>query len=189
MSRDGDQATNVAEPWLDPRVALFQVPGNAADQHAVEPALQHRRLSAPPRGIDEDQRVAPHQQFAIPVEPRIDRGRVEVVESLLQRQRRLELVVVQICHPNVVAGLLQRLDGAAAHCRGERLGVWMAIDDVDLHNDCIFRSTRFRKAARCSTVRVSMEYSASHDRRVTRAVLSRSARSNVRRPLSWMAFT
>ena len=45
--------------------ASREFPRDAAHEDSVEPALEHRWLARPPRGVDENQRVAPLQRFSV----------------------------------------------------------------------------------------------------------------------------
>ena len=79
-----------------------EVPRHPVDPDTVDPALQHRRLTRPPRRVDEHERVAPQEIVDVSLERRVGPG-LEVPSMIGLGERRIEPVGVQVVDPNLGA--------------------------------------------------------------------------------------
>ena len=83
--------------------ALGQFVGDARHPHPVDPALQHRRLAGPPRGVHEHQRLAPAQVVGVRAISGLVSGGDEVVGAFPRRQLGHEAVGVEVGDAHLVA--------------------------------------------------------------------------------------
>lgn len=97
-----DDSPDIVQRGLQALRTLGEFPRDAASPHAVDPTLQHRRLRAPPCGVDEHQRFAPTQFIEILGEMRFGVRRFDVISLLVNGQPCVEVLVVQIANPNLM---------------------------------------------------------------------------------------
>ena len=99
MGRDGHESSNVVQSGLEASGPLGQIPCDAANPHPVDPAFEHCRLRAPPRGVDEDDGVAPLQVLEVRLEVGFGRRGFEVGTTFGESESRVEGFGVQISNP------------------------------------------------------------------------------------------
>jgi TnpA family transposase len=137
---DDHDPAHVAQQRSDTRRARRHGPGDAVDQHAVEPAGEHRRLPAPPRRVDEHEHVAPAQvvDVAGDVGRRLQIDRLAVGDVLGRRQLRLEPVRDEVGDAHLVIAVAQRAEHTIEHRPCERLLHRSERDDVHPHSPQTF---------------------------------------------------
>lgn len=100
MRGHDDETSHVPKHWLDAVRPLGQTPCHAVHENPVEPSLQDRGLSRPPRRVHEDERLAPAQvldvtdKFGMSFELR---GEITGVrETLIDGEDRIESFSPQV---------------------------------------------------------------------------------------------
>ena len=182
--------------WIAVRLRR-EVQGDVADPDPVDPALQHRRLAAPPRRVDEHELLAPLEVGGVAGDGRIG-SRLEVAVALLGAQHRVEAGGVQVRRPG------PRRRGPAARRRpgrapprgttpgrgGSGRAACARASPPDPGGGGPSSARRGRGTpARSASPWVSIEYSPSHVVGVRSPQFSRSARVSIRRPPSCISLT
>ena len=175
---------------LGPRV------GDALDPHAVQPALHDGRLPAPPRRVDQHQRLG---AAATGMRGRCTSSGLAVIPGRWashssRREPRLEALAVQVQQVHLVPAALQPRDGRRAHRGHEAVGQRVGGDEQHPHRADLtapptsarpWRGTR-PAGRRCWCPR---RRGPARCERQRRPHSMRSARRIVRRPASFMSFT
>ena len=131
-------------------------PRHTVGPHPVDPALEHRRLPAPPRRVDEHERFAPTQVVGVALQ----RGRspgFEMGAPVVGVEARIESLGVQVGEADDVAVAIEGGEHPIAGGGDERRRIGMAIDDEDVHDSrAILASTSSRNWWRRDSLAVSM---------------------------------
>ena len=171
VGRDSDDAPEVVEMGPQAVGAGREFPRDAVHEDSVEPTLEHRWLARPPRGVDENQRVAPLQRFSVLTDCWVS-AIIEVCSPFRRTELGGEALGVEVDQSSFGTSSVESDQHTVAE--GCNVGVRrrMAIDDegsrrsvgstsgqhTDRHqSDAIVRSTDAAKSWRSDLVELSTE--------------------------------
>ncbi len=146
VGADADQTTHRAQPGPHLAVAFVEDERDARHHDPFEPALQHRRQTAPPGRVHEHQAVGPLHQPGVLAGLLVDQRRFTVVRLALGgRHRDTETERVQVDHLHRVSAGPQTGDGPLGGGVGEAV-----VARVRDHHECLHAAASVR--AGCSPI-------------------------------------